>query len=532
MRLLVTILSRQTVVQASLIREAAPDVIIFVSTVMAAENDWHRNIPMLVKRENGEDIKYLNVFIEKNMNLGDIIEMLRRHVGSVVSEYGITEICCDASCGKGIHRILFAEYLKRFSEKHDLDFFLVYFDLDTRQINRIAVREQAFREYRSSVSIDWHLKERLTLYGAELTDFLTIYDAGKNYFAENAEQFEELYTNLCNSMNLRAFFSSYDNMKTIIDLKNELHEFMVKNNREEQIDKFLQRIFGVMPHLRPEINDAKNDIRRKITSFFDEMSSRKELRSFSDSFDFRTTLASYQKRFNAEMPDAVIEKILPLAGEIDKADLKSDVQHFLDVLFSKISEKITSLADVQNVEVTAAVFNRFKQKYVREIERESTLNTRSQISIIFEKLISYAVYRAIEKYPLLKESIASVYQNVKLSGKASSLIEIDTLVVFRNGYLHILEAKSSHVSNKDLNSRILVMKKYLGESVGMDIVFPFTARDIELFKEKNDPFIRKFYSKGLKSAAGWGTFFATTDKEITPIDKIAGRLLDLAAKYS
>ena len=132
MRLLVTILSRQTVVQASLIREAAPDVIIFVSTVMAAENDWHRNIPMLIKRENGEDIKYLNVFIEKNMNLGDIIEMLRRHVGSVVSEYGITEICCDASCGKGIHRILFAEYLKRFSEKHGLDFFLVYFALDTR----------------------------------------------------------------------------------------------------------------------------------------------------------------------------------------------------------------------------------------------------------------------------------------------------------------------------------------------------------------------------------------------------------------
>ena len=66
MRLLVTILSRQTVVQASLIREAAPDVIIFVSTVMAAENDWHRNIPMLIKRETGEDIKYLNVFIEKN----------------------------------------------------------------------------------------------------------------------------------------------------------------------------------------------------------------------------------------------------------------------------------------------------------------------------------------------------------------------------------------------------------------------------------------------------------------------------------
>lgn len=532
MRLLVTILSRQTVVQASLIREAAPDVIIFVSTVMAQENDWHKNIPVLVKRTNGEDIKYVNVFIEKNMNLGAIIEMLKRHVRNVFDEYGITEIYCDASCGKGIHRIVFAEYLKRFAEKQDLDFFLVYFDLDTRQINKIAIKEQSFREYRSSVSIDWHLKERLTLYGAELTDFLTIYDGRKNYFAENADQFEELYTNLCNSMNLRAFFSSYDNMKTIIDLKGELHDFMMKNFRDEQIDKFLQRIFGVMPHLRPEINEAKNEIRAKLTVFFNEMSRRRELQTFSDSFDFRTTLAGCQKKFNAEMPDAVIRKILPLAGEVDKADLRSDVQHFLDVLFSKISEKTTSLADVKSMDVTAAVFNRFKQKYVKEIERESTLNTRSQISVIFEKIISYAVCRAMEKYPLLKESIASVFQNVKLSGKASSLIEIDTLVVFKNGYLHILEAKSSHVSNKDLNSRILVMKKYLGESVGMDIVFPFTEHDIRMFMEKNDPFIRKFYSKGLKSAAGWGTFFATTDKTVTPIDRIAERLRDLAMMYS
>lgn len=532
MRLLVTILSRQTVVQASLIREAAPDFIIFVSTQMAAENNWHEHIPALVKRENGEDIKYLNVFVERKMPLGSVIEMLKRHVRSVTSEYGIDEICCDASSGKGIHRIVFAEYLKRFSEKKGIDFFLVYFDLDTRLIHKIAVKEQSFKEYKATVSINWNLKERLTLYGAELTDFLTIKNAKTDYFRENAEQFEELYTNLCNSMNLRAFFSSYDNLKNVVDLKNELRNFMANNFRDEQIDKFLQRIFGVMPHIRPEINNARNSIKKELEAFFSEMSSRRELASFPDSYTFRSTVASYQKKYNAEMGRMVMETILPLTGDVDRSDLRSDVTHFLDVLFSKISEKISALADVKNIEVSSAVFNRFKQKYIREIERESTLNTRSQISIIFEKLISYSVYRAMEKYPLLKESIASVYQNVKLSGKASSLIEIDTLVVFKNGYLHILEAKSSHVSNKDLNSRILVMKKYLGESVGMDVVFPFTAHDIMMFEDKNEQFMRKFYNKGLKSATGWGTFFATTDKVITPIDRIAERLLDLAAMYN
>ena len=76
------------------------------------------------------------------------------------------------------------------------------------------------------------------------------------------------------------------------------------------------------------------------------------------------------------------------------------------------------------------------------------------------------------------------------------------------------------------------MRTPTGESVGMDIVFPFTEHDIRMFVEKNDPFIRKFYSKGLKSAAGWGTFFATTDKTVTPIDRIAERLRDLAMMYS
>ena len=531
MKLLVTILSHQTIVQASLIREAAPDIIIFVSTPMAAENDWHRNIPILVRQKEGE-IKYINAFIEKGMSLSAIIEMLKHHLHSLLSEYDIKEIYCDASCGKGIHRVIFTEYLKRFSEKRNLDFFIVYFDLDTRKINRIAIKNQAFKEYKSSVSIDWHLKDRLSLYGANLTDYLTIKEDGTNYFSENWEQFEELYVNLCNSMNLRAFFSSYDSMKNIVDLKNELRNFVVKNYREEQIDKFLQRIFGVMPHLRKEINDAKNEIQKRLSDFFTGMGNHPELRSFPSSYSFRTTLSMYQKRFNEEMCDMVLSKIMPLTENIDKTALKSDVAHFLDVLFSKISEKITAFAEVKDVEVTSTVFNRFKQKYIREIELESKLNMRSQISVIFEKLISFSVCRAMEKYPLLKETIASVYQNVKLNGKANSLIEIDTLVVFKNGYLHIFEAKSSHVSNKDLNSRILVMKKYLGESVGMDVVFPFTARDIQLFEEKNEVFMRKFYNKGLNSAGSWGTFFSTTDKKITPIDKIAERLLDLAMMYN
>jgi len=208
------------------------------------------------------------------------------------------------------------------------------------------------------------------------------------------------------------------------------------------------------------------------------------------------------------------------------------VRHFLTVLFDKVVEKINTVSDIKNVEFSEAVFNRFRQKYVKDFQKESQLNTRSQISIVFEKIVSFAVYRAISQNTLLKESIASVHQNVKLDGKSNSLIEIDTLIIFRNGYIHTFEAKSSHVSNKDINSKILVLKKYLGESAGMDIVFPFIETDIIHFEEKDEQHLRKFHGKGLKNVNTWGNFFSSTDKNVVPVDKIGERLVDLALKYS
>ena len=531
MRVLVSILSRQTVVQASLIQEAQPDFIIFVSTKLARDNRWEKNLPLLTQLSDRK-VPYVNIKVRKGSSLSDIINLIKTEIKAKFAETPFDEVYFDASSGKGIHRIILSWYLKHFTTKRSLRFFVVYFDLDTRKINKIEIAEKSFREHKTSVSIDWHLKERLTLYGAELTDYLPILDEQNNYFAESEEQFDELYTTLCNSMNLRAFFSSYDSIKSTLELKREYKNFMAESFRTEQIDKFVQRIFGVMPHLRPEINEAKNRIRAAVEGFFERMIHDSELSQPSKSADHKEAEDRFRKEYFSEILRLVKNEIHPHTGDIDKTELDSDIRHFMEVLFDKISSKINDISDSRSVEIDTVTFNRFKQKYIYDIERESTRDMRSLISIIFEKIVSYAVYAALKEHPQLRESIASVYQNVKLSGKSTTVIEIDTLVVFKNGYLHIFEAKSSHVSNKDLNSRLLVIKNYLGESVGMDIVFPFTANDIQLFSERNEPFKRKFKSKGLASAAGWGTFFNTTDKKITPVDKIAERLLELSVAYN
>ena len=410
MKLLVSFIARQTVVQSAVIKEASPDRILFICTPLAAENGWNEKISLLVSGKGRKEIPYTCIYISEGMQLNLLIETVKRHIHCLMEEMPVTELLFDASSGKGIHRITLSGYLKSLSEKKKWDFFMVYFDPDSRKISRVCLCRSAISEYSSSVTIDWNLEDRLSLTGAVLAEIKDILKDGVDFFRDSAEQYDELYSNLCSSMVLRAFFSSYDNIKSIVE-----------------------------------------------------------------------------------------------AASASKSN---------DVKFSMIA------------------FNRFKQKYVKEIETESMHNTRSQISIVFEKIVSYAVYKAVMENQLLKESIASIHQNVKLDGKGNSLIEIDTLVVFRNGYIHVFETKSSHASNKDINSKILVLKRYLGESTGLDIVFPFTASDIAGFQDKNARFLHTFYNKGLKSVNTWMNFFTGTDKAITPLDRIGERLVEIALKYS
>ena len=531
MKLLVSILTRQTVVQKAVVKEAAPDKILFLSTQMAAENGWYERIGMLAEKNKDCQIPYTNIFLPE-INVGEIVKLVKRHIHRQLEKYQVNEIYFDASSGKGIHRIAVFSYLKSLAEKRGIDFYLIYFDNDTRVISKLFISGSTFSQYKSNVSINWKLEDRVTIHGAKLSDYLTILNGDEDFFSDSFDQFNELYSNLCSSMILRSFFSSYESIKNLVDVKKSLNEFIVKNHVEEQVDKFIQRLFGVMPHLRKDVVEAREDIKSMLVEFFNNMTAKKVFLKPVNSYLFKQSRNEFHKKYLNRFTETIINKIAPFALIPDASELKNDIYHFMEVLFDKVVERISTLSDLKNIKYPEEVFNRFNEKYVREIERDSNLNTRSKISVIFEKLVSFAAYKAVLTNPMLRESVASIFQNVQLDGKSSSLVEIDTLVMFKNGYIHVFEAKSSHAANKDINSKILVMKKYLGESVGMDIVFPFTAEDIENLAEKDRQYIKKMYSKGLRNVNTWASFFSGTDKTVTPIDKIEDRLVEMALKYS
>lgn len=533
MKILVSFMSKQTVIQASVIEEASPDFILFFTTPKAAEEQWFKNIPIIIGQLQNKTLPYRNVFIERDISMSLLVQTVKKHVHEILSKNKVSDIILDASSGKGIHRIIISNYLKELSRKREIDYSMIYFDTDSRKIVDIGIHEKSFSEHKKEIYVDWNLEDRLSIYGAELVEYTTVLTSSINYFENSENQFEELFSELLTSIDLRAFFTSYDNIKSVVNERNKFEDSMFSNYIESEIERFIISIFGIMPHHRDKITIAKKNITETLNKFYNEFASSNFFSTPVYTSKYKTLINKISKSLTKNLQNEVLD-ILEKEAENDEnlEIIKSNVPIYIEILYENIMKKAKVITNLKQIDFSTSTFNKFKKKYIKDIEKSQTLNNRALISIVFEKIVSFAVFSAIKKNEILSDTISGVFQNVKLDGKSGSLIEIDNLILFKNGYIHIFEAKTSHVYNKDINSKIMVLKKYLGENIKMDIVFPFTFLDIELLQEKNRKFIKSAHKSGFKHINSWLNFFHSTDKSITCVDKIEQRLIDIALKYS
>ncbi|HDT11541.1 MAG TPA: hypothetical protein ENN58_02255, partial [bacterium] len=76
----------------------------FLSTPLAAENNWHEKNIIVTRLKNDNFVPYMNVFVSEDLSLSILVETVKRHVHQIYRENKISEIYFDASSGKGIHR--------------------------------------------------------------------------------------------------------------------------------------------------------------------------------------------------------------------------------------------------------------------------------------------------------------------------------------------------------------------------------------------------------------------------------------------
>jgi len=533
MKILVSFMSKQTVIQASVIKEASPDQILFITTPKAAEEEWELNIPIITRIKKNHSIPFRNVFIDPDISLSILVETVKKHIHSFLLIEKIKEIVLDASSGKGIHRIAISNYLRQLCFKRNINFSMIYFDTDIRKIVDLKIFDRSFHQSTRPISVSWKLEDRLSIFGAIVREYTTIYNSKVRYFKESEEKFKNLYDTLLSSIDLRTFFISYDNIKSVILGKHDLKELIIEKHIVREIKEFTLKVFGIIPHERSELLNIKHQVSEFLKENFRAAFSSEFFSSLPYSENYKSQLSDDYRRLSSTVNDEVLTLLESVTNsDEDVKQLRSNLTVHIDTMLKNISDEARFLMKIKNIDFPESIFNEYKQKYIHDIEDNKTLNNRALISIVFEKIVSYSVSSAIKNNKLLRDSISSVYQNVKLDGNSGTLIEVDSLILFKNGYVHIFEAKTSTIYNKDINSKLLVLKKYLGENVKMDIVFPFSARDIELLTEKDAEFVKTIYRAGLKHINSWLNFFHTTDKSIVSIDSIEQRLIDIALKYS
>ncbi len=523
MNLLIAFVSRQTVVQASIIKQANPDYILFFTTPKAAEEKWYEQIPLLVSL-SGKAIEYKNIFIDKTSTMTAIVDIIKIHTRELIAEKKVTNMVLDASSGKGIHRITAGNYLKRLAEKVNISFSMIYFDPDVRKIYLIKVHEKSFAQETFPVKFDWNIKERVEMYGATLREYKEIYNDKYCWFT-GLESYSRLFDEICGDVNLRSYFLSFENIKEAASKYGDesiIHKFI-----EKELSEVEDTLTGIIPRNENDSLDAiKNTVKELKNTFVNYF--REEYISDPKFFeDYSEVVKASETKLYHNIDKIITGNFAEISNEVKSkiAALASDTT-FTMMQYGKTMRKINQVSFPEQL------YNSYSSKpLIDESGEKVFLTSRTTIANVFEKLVSYAVCRAIEKNPILKESITSVYQNVKIDKELGTMIELDTMVVFGNGHIHIFEAKSSQTYNKDINSRLLVIRKYLGRTVEMDIVFPWSSTDIEKLETKDQHFMSQLRKKGVRHTSTWINFLTQTDKTVTPLDQIETKLLSIAERY-
>lgn len=523
MNLLIAFVSRQTVVQAAIIKQADPDYILFFTTPKAAEEKWYEQLPMIVSL-SGKKIEYKNIFIDKTLTMTEIVDVIKFHVREKIAAEDVKKIVLDSSSGKGIHRITAGNYLKQLTQKVNIPFSMIYFDPDVRKIYYIKVHEKSFSQETFPVEFDWNIKERIEMYGASLREYKRIYD-DKSCWFEGKDSYNSLFDEICSDINLRSYFLSFENIKEAASKYDD--ESIVKKFIEKELLEVKDKLSGIIPRKDTDslsaIKDSLLQLKERFVQYFKE-----EYISKPKYFD---NYSEVLKSSETKLYQSIDKIILANFTEIEPK-VKSKITALASETTFAMMQYGKTLRKINQVNFPEQLYNSYSSNpLIDETGEEVFLTNRTAIANVFEKLVSYAVCRAIKKNPILKESITSVYQNVKIDKELGTMIELDTMVVFGNGHIHIFEAKSSQTYNKDINSRLLVIRKYLGRTVEMDLVFPWASDDLEKLETKDRHFMSLLRKKGVRHTSTWINFISRTDKNITPLDQIETRLLSIAERY-
>ncbi len=530
--LLIAMVSGDTIVLAKLVRTLCPLQVLLFRTAYARQKGWTTTANDLLHtliQSRPEILQGFRVIDLPEADLPVNLEWFRHQlVEAVKAAKGA--VAFDCTTGQSLFHVLGFDTLRHLSRTHHIDISAVYIHADTQRIVRVTSQgsqgaeigyDQQPTEFRYTPGIE--LVERFGIYGATVQEGRRLWpnaeDLGQN------QTLCRLYDALCQQRELRVLFHSYwsklrrwkqhriaaENLSATgisaivqasitrfaisLGLNEPQHHHRVRTDLAALIKKVIPGGSPVAWLERYLADNRLSALQAELNRYTVHLPTQlfPGVRNGQKRNSLQQRLSNQVKVFVLEMRQA-LDRIAASVGH--------------DPAFFSAEEHQTFLAE------------ELKALNLSDAEKMFVVKNGEKLPNLFEACIGCAVARmANDRF---HHSVAAVSQNVTLVRQQRSIAELDTLVLFKNADLSVLEAKT-HFGNADLKkieANIKVLRDFGGAYSTYNLVYPLTTSDIqELVSDGNQA-----QQQWIEDAPAWKQYLksvgTTRDQRILGLDQL------------
>ncbi|MBK5938245.1 hypothetical protein [Halochromatium roseum] len=499
--LLMAMVSRDPLVLAKLVRTLRPRRVLLCSTPHASASGWTQAAERMLiafQHSHPDSLIGFQVIALDQPSLAQRIAQYRQALtdaGHGLLSQG-ARIALDCTTGQGLFHITGVEALKQLAAALRGEVFAAYCDADDGRVllTDTVSPDQGVVEVPIELELTpgRELIERFSMYGVDPRDGEQLWQR-QGLDASAHEAHCALYDALCHDRTLRLLFSSY--MPQLRAWKQARPSAQAPSSPQsfsswikDQADAFARNAASKArnPAALPQIHSDFVALLRSVVTPYDD------LPGWQAQWN-RDPRLSVLRRSANEYAGQVLFKQLrqqqrssPQITELNTWAMQQPKQ-FIDAL----CQVLMSASDPVEGSVFAAAssdeFKRFLRDMLATIDLQDSLKTlilkSERLSFLFERCIGHAVVRGLERHRL--DSVAGVWQNVRLCREDRYLAEFDTLILFRDGRLTVLESKlhPESADHKKIEANIKTTRDFGGAYSDYLLVYPLTTADLNALQQ-------------------------------------------------
>ena len=534
--------SRDIIVLAKLVRTLCPLKLVLFGTAHARDSGWTSAAAGMLETLNATRPDILGSFQVvdlPNSTLPEAIDFFRASIIEAVVRVSERKgpVAFDCTTGPSIYHVLGFDTIRAIGVLRGFEVSAFYVDADTGTILRSTVHGDVISYDHQPTTFRYQhgneLSERFGMYGVLATRAVRLWPEAVDL--ERQQELCDLYDALCNDRSLRAVFHSYWfklgrwNSRKIATGAGAAVDFPSLLDRGiNHLADWAYRKTGRLEHAAM--------VRKSFTRAVSDIVPRASNGDWLDHYRTDKKLSSLRHRLQDEKVSLAKKMFL---GRRDGKRREEFIESFSPELRSFLKELKCGLERLnQSAGNAASSFSAEEQQAWREDELSALslpeslkklLFSEMKLADLFEACVGAALARIVDK--CFRDSVAVVWQNVEFAVPGRSIAELDTLVLFSNADISVLEAKTHHgnADLKKIEANIKGLRDFGGAHSRYNLVYPLTSGELAELEEAEGTDLQKWDALDMEDAFFWGKYLRmvrrTRDQRIIGLDELRDVLL-------